>query len=579
MTSQVPAIDNMFREIIADNFAGGGGVSLGIEKVTGRHVDIAINHDAEAIKMHTVNHPTTDHYEESVWDIDVKAVVDGRPVALAWFSPDCKHFSKAKGSTPVDKSIRGLAWVAVRWAAIAKPRVITLENVEEFVTWGRVIDGKPSPKHKGETFRSFVKALESHGYKVEHNVLRACDYGAPTIRKRFFLTARRDKKPIVWPKPTHGAPDSKAVKSGKLKPWRTAAECIDWSIPCPSIFDRKRPLVINTCKRIVKGFERYVLNEDNPFMVTLAHGEGSGKTKRWGSGVRDLDKPFPTVTATGGYGLVQPVTTTPFVTEHANGSSQRNMALNEPLRTLCAQVKGGHFAVVAPFIAKHYTGAVGSSVKTPLSTVTTIDHNAVVYANILKLRRCQYGQSVNEPAPTLTAGGNHLGVVNAWVLKYYGTNIGHAANEPIHTITTKERFAVLTVKSIKPPYSDDLLYQAWWCARFIEEHSTSTEPSIWQIPEPRKSWINVQGGILYDIGMRMFQPRELYRAQGFDDDYIIDRDADGNKITKTSQVARCGNAVPPPLAAAIVKANLPEMCEDGYLYDEQQDRARRRISA
>lgn len=599
---------NLFREIIVDNFAGGGGASTGIEMATGRNVDIAINHDPDAIAMHKTNHPNTKHYCESVWEVDPIKAVNGRPVALAWFSPDCKHFSKAKGSTPVNKNIRGLAWVAVKWAAKVRPRVIMLENVEEFKTWGPVVDGKPCPKRKGQTFNSFKTALEKLGYNVEFKELIASEYGAPTIRKRLFMVARRDGQKIVWPKPTHGKPGSLPVKAGKLKAERTAAECIDWSIDCPSIFERKRPLAVNTCKRIAKGFQKFVLETDEPFIVTVAHGEGSGKTKRWGTGVRDIHQPMPTVTASGGYALARPFilrtayrkangsyvndvkepirtitaqqdgwsVITPFITEHANASNQRNMPVIEPLRTLCSQVKGGHFAVVAPFIAKHYTGATGSSVTEPVSTVTTIDHNAIVYAHLLKLRNCQYGQSPLQPVPTLTAGGGHVAVVNSWVLKYYGTNIGYPANEPNHTVTTKERFAVVKVKSIKPPYSDDLLYQAWWCARFLEDYSTQ-QPSKLLIPEPRKRWVNVDGGVLYDIGMRMFQPRELYRAQGFPDDYIIDRDSDGNKITKTSQVARCGNAVPPPFAEALVRANLPEMCIGGDLYEEQP--ARRGMTA
>jgi DNA (cytosine-5)-methyltransferase 1 len=557
---------NLFREIIVDNFAGGGGASTGIEMATGRNVDIAINHDPDAIAMHKTNHPNTMHYCESVWEVDPVKAVNGRPVALAWFSPDCKHFSKAKGSTPVNKNIRGLAWVAVKWAAKVRPRVIMLENVEEFKTWGPVVDGKPCPKRKGQTFNSFKTALEKLGYNVEFKELIASEYGAPTIRKRLFMVARRDGQKIVWPKPTHGKPDSLPVKAGKLKAERTAAECIDWSIDCPSIFERARPLAVNTCKRIAKGFQKFVLDTDEPFIVSYYGPKKDGEFR----GLR-INNPLPTQTTENRFGLVQPFIATPFITEHANASNQRNMPVNEPMRTLCAQVKGGHFAVVAPFIAKHYTGATGSSVTEPVSTVTTIDHNAVVYAHLLKLRNCQYGQSVLRPAPTLTAGGGHVAVVNSWVLKYYGTNIGYPVNEPNHTVTTKERFAVVNVKSIKPPYSDDLLYQAWWCARFLEDYSAQ-QPTKLLIPESRKRWVNVDGGVLYDIGMRMFQPRELYRAQGFPDNYIIDRDADGNKITKTSQVARCGNAVPPVFAEALVRANLPEMCIGGELYEEQAHR-------
>jgi DNA (cytosine-5)-methyltransferase 1 len=253
---------NFSGEITVDNFAGGGGASTGIEAGLGRPVDIAINHDPASIAMHEVNHPHTRHYCESVWDIDPRKVCAGRPVGLAWFSPDCKHFSKAKGGKPVEKKIRGLAWVVLRWAATVHPRVIMLENVEEFITWGPLTtdpEGNcyPCPKKKGRTFNSFVNALKRHSYTVEWKELRACDYGAPTIRKRLFLVARCDGQPISWPEPTHGDPKSAAVKSGQLKPWRTAAECIDWSLPCPSIFDRKKPLAEATLRRIAKGTSRH----------------------------------------------------------------------------------------------------------------------------------------------------------------------------------------------------------------------------------------------------------------------------------------------------------------------------------
>lgn len=586
-------MSNLFREIIVDNFAGGGGASTGIEMATGRSVDIAINHDPDAIAMHKTNHPTTEHYAESVWDIRPQEVVKGRPVALVWLSPDCKHFSKAKGGKPVEKKIRGLAWVAVRWAATVKPRVIMLENVEEFQTWGPLNGDKPCQKRKGHTFKSFVNALERQGYQVDWKELRACDFGAPTIRKRLFLIARRDGQPITWPKPTHAAPDSLPVKAGKLLPYRTAAECIDWSIPCPSIFDRKRPLAENTMKRIARGIQKFVLDNPEPFIVsyygpkkdddfrglpltqplptqttenrfalvepfiaTLAHGEGSGKTKRWGSGVREIEQPLPTITASGGYALVAP-----FITEHANASNQRNMPAEEPLRTQCAAVKGGHFAMVAPVIARQFGNSIGHSPLSPLGTITPggmgksqlvtahlaqhygggytgagqplfkpvptvtgIDHNALVTSNLIKLRGTNTGSKTDEPMHTVTAGGLHIGEVRAFILKYYGTNIGHKVDEPLQTITAKHRFGLVTVKG-----------------------------ETYQI---------------VDIGMRMLQPHELFKAQGFPDDYIIDVDHTGKKYPKHKQVARCGNAVPPPFAEHLVKANLPEMCQGGRLYDE-----------
>lgn len=515
--------NNLFREIIVDNFAGGGGASTGIELATGRSVDIAINHDPDAIAMHKTNHPTTEHFAESVWDINPRDVVKGRAVALVWLSPDCKHFSKAKGGKPVEKKIRGLAWVAVRWAATVKPRVIMLENVEEFQTWGPLADGKPCPKRKGNTFKSFINALKRQGYQVDYKELRACDYGAPTIRKRLFLIARRDGQPIVWPKPSHGHPDSLHVKRGKLLPYRTAAECIDWSIPCPSIFGRQRPLAENTMKRIARGIQKFVLDNPEPFIINTRNGERRGQAPR----VRDINQPLWTITAQGS----QHALVTPFITEHANASNQRNMPSDEPLRTLCAQVKGGHFAVVAAHLSPQYGGGyqgAGQPLTKPVPTVTGIDHNALVTSNLIKLRGTNTGSKTDEPLHTITAGGLHIGEVRAFILKYYGTNIGHKVDEPLQTITAKHRFGLVTVKG-----------------------------ETYQI---------------IDIGMRMLQPHELFKAQGFPDDYIIDIDHNGKKYPKHKQVARCGNAVPPPFAGHLVKANLPEMCQGGRLYDEARTR-------
>ena len=321
-------------EIIIDNFAGGGGASTGIELALGRRVDVAINHDPDAIRMHTANHPETEHYCESVWDVDPRTVKPGRPIGLLWLSPDCKHFSKAKGGKPVEKKIRGLAWVALRWAAIRQPRVIMLENVEEFVTWGPLVEGpdgkmRPCPKRKGREFNAFKNALQRHGYAVEFRELRACDYGAPTIRKRLLLIARRDGLPIIWPAKTHGDPKSDAVKNGNLKPWRTAAECIDWSLPCPSIFERTRPLADATLRRIAKSIMRYVVNAAEPFIVPLTH---HGADRR-----RGLETPLPTVTA-----------------------------------------GGTHHAEVRAFLIKYYGTDQDPRLEEPLHTVTTKDRYGLV---------------------------------------------------------------------------------------------------------------------------------------------------------------------------------------------------------
>lgn len=456
-----------FSGLVIDNFAGGGGASTGIELGLGRPVDIAVNHDPEAVAMHDINHPHTRHFCESVWDVDPRAITGGQPVDLCWFSPDCKHFSKAKGGTPVSKKIRGLAWVALRYAATVRPRVILLENVEEFVTWGPITrDGRPCQQNKGRTFASFVNALRRHGYQVDWRELRACDYGAPTIRKRLFLIARRDGLPIVWPEPTHGDPASPEVKAKRLKPWRTAAEVIDWSIPCPSIFERKRPLAENTLRRIARGLQRYVIDAGEPFIVKVNHG----------------------------YDYF------------------RGQGINEPLQTLTTE---NGYALVSAFLAKHYGGnytGPGSSLTGPLPTVTTVDHNALVTSYLVKLRNNQHSQSVREPIPTLTAGGGHVGEVRAFLMKYYGTGDGQPLGEPLHTVTTKDRMALVMIKG--EPYQ------------------------------------------IVDIGMRMLEPHELYAAQGFPADYIHTHTASGKRLSKSAQVRMCGNSVCPPVAAALVRANL-----------------------
>lgn len=476
-------------EIIVDNFAGGGGASTGIAMAIGRSPDIAINHDIDAIRMHEVNHPDCEHYCESVWDVVPRNAVNGRPVGLVWLSPDCKHFSKAKGNVPVSKKIRGLAWIALRWVGQVRPRVLMLENVEEFTTWGPLVvdangDLRPDPNKKGMTFQSFVNALRYQGYQVEWRELRACDYGAPTIRKRLFLVARCDGKPIEWPEPTHGAPDSDVVRKGLLAPWRTAAEIIDWSIPCRSIFGREKPLAEATMRRIAKGIERFVLNAEDPFIVP-AENEG---------------------------------VYSPFITEFANASSQRNMPADEPLRTICAQVKGGHFAVVSPVIDRQFGKSVGHSVDEPLGTITAGGGGkaGLVTSHLIKFRGTNIGSPVDEPVHTITAGGMHLGEVRAFLLKYYGADVGHEVSSPLHTVTTKDRFGLVMVHG--------------------EEYQ------------------------IVDIRMRMLKPHELFAAMGFPKDYIINRDSSGKILSQVAQVARCGNAVCPDIPNALVRANLPELC-------------------
>ena len=449
------------KEIIVDNFAGGGGASTGIEIATGKSVDIAINHDPAAIAMHKANHPHTTHYCEDVWEVDPATACAGRPVGLAWFSPDCKHHSKAKGGKPVDKNIRGLAWVAVRWAYMVRPRVIMLENVEEFQDWGPLgEDNRPVKERAGEIFAGFVLSLttgipENHpafaemcevlhieedsdmakalmrglGYKLDHRLLRACDYGAPTIRKRFFLIARCDGRPIIWPEPTHAEPYSMEVVAGMKKPWRPVADVIDFSLPCPSIFDTaeeiyekygvraQRPLKERTMARIARGIKKFVLDNPNPFIMQTSE------------------------------------------------------------------------AIIAPSLIQYHDEQGRDDVR---------------------------GQQMDEPIRTIDAS-NRYGLVSAFISKYYGgENNAADLNAPAPTVTTRDRMGLVTV------YGHD--YQ------------------------------------IVDIGLRMLTPRELFDANGFPHDYVIDQDAERNACKKSDQIARCGNAVCPPIPTALVRANLPELC-------------------
>jgi DNA (cytosine-5)-methyltransferase 1 len=431
-------------ELIIDNFAGGGGTSTGLEAAFGRPVDIAINHDPEALAMHAMNHPLTQHLLESVWEVDPVKVTRNQPVALVWLSPDCKHFSKAKGGTPVAKHIRGLAWVGMRWVALTKPRVLMLENVEEFTTWGPLLVGadgmaRPDPARKGKTFESFVRQLRGHGYNVEWRELRACDQGAPTIRKRLFLVARRDGLPIVWPDATHGDPTSAAVLAGKLLPWRSAAECIDFSLPARSVFGRERPLAANTMRRVAKGLWRHVLASPKPFIVGVGGRMGQSPS-------RSVGAPLQTITSKADSCVAQPVLA-PFVSEHANASNQRNMAADEPLRTICAQVKGGHFSVVAPTLTPlrgtEESHLQGDDVTAPLSTVSAGGtHHALASANLVTIG---YGErtgqepralDITRPLGTVVAGGvKHAVVEGAFITKFRANSVGHDIQEPLHTVT------------------------------------------------------------------------------------------------------------------------------------------------
>ena len=524
------------KELFVDNFAGGGGASTGIEIAIGRNVDIAIDHDPDAIAMHKANHPNSKHYCEDVWEVNPKEACGDNPVALAWFSPDCKHFSRAKGGKPVDNRIRGLAWVAIKWALLVRPRVITLENVPEIQTWCPLgADNKPIKERSGETFNGFIrilstglnkehpafieccKALEIDsdspeadilskglGYAIEYRELMSCDYGAPTTRTRFYMVARSDGKPIVWAKPTHAPRDSEEVKSGKLLPYHTAAECIDWSIPAQSIFERDKPLAENTLKRIARGIKKFVIDNPEPFIVNY----------KFENPPEDINEPLSTITSVNSHYVVVPS----IIQYHSETSEDevRGQELDAPLMTVDASPR---YALSVAHIMKNYAGGyegAGSAADKPLDTITAKDHNSLVTAHILTMRNNMDGQPVDEPLTTISCSGAHHAEVQAFLVKYFSTGAAKSVDEPLDTVTTKDRFALVTIHGEKY--------------------------------------------IITDIKMRMLQPRELFNAQGFPPEYIIDKDFEGNSYSKTKQVARCGNAVTPPVAAALVRANLPEYC-------------------
>jgi len=654
------------KEIIVDNFAGGGGASTGIELAIGRSVDIAINHDPNAVAMHTTNHPETLHYCESVFDVDPVSATAGHPVGLAWFSPDCRHFSKAKGSKPVEKEIRGLAWIVIRWALAVRPRVMMLENVEEFKTWGPLLAGemRPDPDRAGETFKEFIGMLSTGvpadhpalqecceflqlapdseqvqslvaglGYEVDYRELRACDFGAPTIRKRFFMVMRRDGQPIAWPEATHADPKSPAVQACKLAPWRTAAECIDWSIGAPSIFGRKKPLAENTLKRIARGIQRFVLDNPTPFIVKCNHTTTKGKYDCFRG--QSLQEPLQTITKTHGYALAVPHLTkfrtgatgqeltdpVPTVTAgtskrpggngHALGLVEAALApfmagnggsayqakprtLEKPAHTILRESRA---CVVAPVIARQFGNSIGHPVDEPSATVTAGGggKSQLVVPTLIQMG---YGErpgqaprvlSLDNPVGTVTAGGNKFATVSAFLAKHYGGNYqgaGVAMGEPMHSVTTVDHHAAVTSHLVKlrgtcrdGQRTDDPMPTITAGGTHVgevktllaveavdEERAQLVLDFLREYCGPATTGLVSIDGVVYrivDIGMRMLQPHELYRAQGFPDWYIIDRDFRGVKYAKDKQVARCGNAVPPPFAEALVRANLPEMCGAG----------------
>lgn len=492
-------------ELLVDNFAGGGGASTGIELALGRSVDIAINHDRDAVEMHARNHPYTVHLCEDVWRVDPVAACAGRRVGVAWFSPDCKHFARARGCKPVDKKIRGLAWVAVRWARKVRPRLIFLENVPEFQTWSPVIplvkdgvvqthkDGSikyvPDPKRKGQTFKRFVTTLRNLGYEVQWRVLKAADYGVPTTRPRFYLVARCDGRPIVWPKATHGRADSEGVLAGHLRPYRLAAECIDFNEPCPSIFERKKPLAENTLRRLALGLARYVVNNPDPFVVEVERPREKRKRRR---------------------GRV----VLPYITRICQqGSKGANVSsVRAPLTTIVS--KNEHCLITPVLVGVGGPSGSGKPRRAdePLGTVMPVNSRALVAAFLTKFYGTAVGSDLRQPMPTVTAGagGGHMAEVRA-LLEKYTPGCVPAGEEPVTVMVRGERY------------------------------------------------------VIADIGLRMLSPRELAHAQfGWAEDERTGEErslAGDYELTGTqaNQVAKIGNSVPPLVAAALVRANVMEM--------------------
>lgn len=603
-------------EVIADNFAGGGGASEAIRMAFGRDPDVAINHNGEALCMHHANHPTTRHHREDVFLINPTVVTGNRTVGAVWFSPTCTHFSKAKGFNILDQTTRGLAWVVLKWGAQLAPRLMFLENVEEFMGWGPLDDaGRPIKEHKGRTFQAFVAALTtgldpSHpdikeieetlgkdfpihrihtglGYKVEWRVLRACDFGAGTIRKRLFMVMRRDGLAIRWPAPTHGAPKSAEVKSGKLLPFVTAADCIDWSIPCPSIFERKKPLVPATLRRIGRGFERYVKDAARPYIVGQGGPIYAGKpvtvdkplgalttenhravvvphiTKfNTGSVGHAVDEPLATITSGGacarpagaahGLGVV-----TASLVQYYKGGSQ-NLPADGPMPTIVTKDRVG---VTCAYLAKHYKGVIGASVEQPLPTVTTQDHSSLITAHLVGVDNKSNGPSntwgAADPLTTITTENRHA-VVTSNLVKLRGTSTAASVDAPMGTASAGGlHHAEVRTTLARTPAS---LQRRDQIRAFLREYC----PSLADAEFPELVTINGEVMEVVDIGLRMLAPRELANAQGFRPDYILDPlytsvNKRGKTVTKplsgSAQVRMIGNSVSPPPAAALIMAN------------------------
>jgi len=573
-------------EILVDFFCGGGGAGTGLEMGLGRAVAVAKNHNPAAISMHTANHPAARHYTTDVFEGVPDEECGGRAVGWFHMSPDCTHHSQAAGGQPRKREIRNLSWIGLKWAGKKRPRVISLENVKQILQWGPLIAKRdkvtgrvmklggqvaapgevvpvhqqflvPDPKRRGTTWRRFVALLEGMGYAVEWRVIKACDFGAPTSRERLFMIARCDGQPIVWPEPTHARKPAKHQQK-----WRTAADCIDWSVPSRSIFGRKKDLAPATLRRVAKGMKKFVIDSSNPFIVPIANWSGelaqsaheplrtvtswprggsfaiaspiiAPATHQGSDRVNDPREPLPTVTCAnrGELTLISPTLIQTGYGER-EGQQPRVPGLDQPLGTVVAG--GAKHALVTAFMAQMNGGFNTTDAKPldePMTTVTnTGSQQQLVSASLATLRKHCVGRAMDEPVPTMTAGAEHHALVEytllpeheegalrvaAFLISYYGTENMSGCESPAPTITTKDRLALVTVMVKGTPY------------------------------------------VIVDICLRMLQPHELYRAQGFPADYVIDKGADGRKFTKTEQVHMCGNSVSPPPMAALARANDP----------------------
>ncbi|WP_183927773.1 DNA cytosine methyltransferase [Rhizobium mongolense] len=561
---------------IIDSFAGGGGASEGIKQALGRSPDYAINHSKPALMLHEANHPETRHLSENVYRIDPLEYLYGKYIGLAWFSPDCKHFSKAKGGKPVERNIRDLCWIIPGWIeriqkSGGKVDVVIMENVEEFWDYGPLITTPkglmPDPKRKGETRQKWCKALRKLGGRIEKRELRACDYGAGTIRKRLFIIIRFDGLPIVWPEATHGAPDDYDVIAGCKLPWVTAADNIDWSIDCPSIFDTSetilekhgvkavRPLADNTMARLARGLKRHTIDANRPFLVNLTHGVR----------LEDVDRPFNAITAAH---RGEKAVVVPMLTAAQHGGSVRQVS--KPAHTFTASRKDQN-CVATAFIAQHNNdkrreGGVnpGRPANLPLSTVTQRGtQQNVVAAHLMSLKgRDRRDSAADRPHPTILAGGGHSALIAPHLCAYYGIDQDTPTDEPFHTLTTKPRFGHVEAHLAAPPFAEEHEARARQVAAFMRTYG------CWDDREFVTIEIDGQTLVVVDIGMRMLTPRELYNAQGFPSDYIIDGvwavpegggDQQWVSFPKTLQISCVGNSVSPPVARALVGANCSHL--------------------